>query len=352
MMRGRNAMIEGLEGRTLFAGGMTIFVFDADDSASTYAVVGMDRGGTFVTPSVRPNGSIRVVGTETDDAITVERTVGVHEQDDGAAATSGRTPDGEFDIVNVIGPDGSRAIIPIANGYTGGIPAFLGGQRAQYRDEIRENEAFLKGATTGPGKDLPNAEEVAAEAQARIDAARLGLARLDLLEAALPAGDFVRVTVGGAYDYYVQLGATLPADARLTIDAGAGNDAVTVSPNVPLKATINGGSGADVLTTGKKTSLVYAGGGKDRLISRSTKGAMLDGGQGADRYFNRTPNEVNVIGRADGDTMVFATGSVPINRSAYVGNTPNADGLFAVRYVTNWASDSSGSGVEYVKPIA
>jgi hypothetical protein len=88
-----------------------------------------------------------------------------------------------------------------------------------------------------------------------------------------------RIRVAGMYDAYL-----LPGDApvKISIDSGAGDDVISIAPNVQMKTTIAGGKGSDTIISGKQKSYLSGGAGDDRLVSRSKKGGTLDGGAGSD----------------------------------------------------------------------
>jgi len=307
-----------------------------DRSMMTFSPLdGVARAGVFTLPTIRADGSARVTGSEGDDDITIEATTGFAETKDDKGAPS----DGEHDFLNVIDPTTGERYI--ASGFEmTSIDGMLTMEAGALRGET-DRLADIKAAAT-----YDNREEAIAESEARIAAIEEQIARYEALKPVIESGRFVHYTLAGVYDYYVQIADDQPTTARVTVDAGAGNDAVTISPNVPMKSTLYGGSGADVLTTGKKTTSVFAGGGKDRLINRSTKGATLDGGQGADRYFNRTAGDVNVIGRDDGDRMIFASGYVSLARTVLIAGTPNASGYYALSV---FAADSGdGSPAQFI----
>ena len=129
---------------------------------------------------------------------------------------------------------------------------------------------------------------------------------------------YVRCSLAGAYHFYAAVSGNLRTASRVRIDAGNGNDVVALSNNVPLKATVNGGSGADKLTGGKKKATLCGGGGSDRLFSRSAYGGTLDGGKGADKYYNRF-GEVQVLARDDGDCVLLGNTPVPVTCNGTLG---------------------------------
>jgi Ca2+-binding RTX toxin-like protein len=106
--------------------------------------------------------------------------------------------------------------------------------------------------------------------------------------------------------------------SRIRIDAGGGSDTVSVANNVPIRTTVTGGAGADKLTSGSKRTLLSGGGGGDRLFSRSRHGGTLDGGKGADRYYNRF-GEIQVMARADGDRVMVNDAAVKVAQPGVFG---------------------------------
>lgn len=78
---------------------------------------------------------------------------------------------------------------------------------------------------------------------------------------------------------------TLPADVeQLRIEAGLGNDVVTVGPSVGRGVILDGGFGNDTLAGGAGGNLLVGGPGADELHGNGGKDE-LRGGDGADRLF-------------------------------------------------------------------
>lgn len=72
------------------------------------------------------------------------------------------------------------------------------------------------------------------------------------------------------------------ADVRkVVIDAGNGNDRVTIQPSVPLSTWIFGGTGNDTLSGGSRVDRIYGGHNNDR-ISGGGGNDRLYGGAGSD----------------------------------------------------------------------
>lgn len=351
-------MIEGLESRRMFSAD-PVRVINGDGtpidiSQSTVIRYGEKVGlivlgknaaglparriGTFDLPSVKSDGSTRVSGSDEGDVITAESTTGVHEVLD----ENGRDADGEADFINMIDPTTGERRIANRSDF-----ANIGGQIKSYSSVAEGTEHELADARAA------NRTEDLESLQAELDSYHAKIAELRVLEDLVDNGRFIHYTLAGVYDCYVQIADDQSSAARVTVDAGEGNDTVSISSNVPMKSTLRGDSGADVLTSGKRSTLIYGGGGKDRLINRSTKGGTLDGGQGADRYFNKTTSDVQIVGRNDGDQMIAGEGSVPITRVVMVSQALGRDGYWSVREVRHNEDGSvSLELLELVKPTA
>jgi Ca2+-binding RTX toxin-like protein len=77
------------------------------------------------------------------------------------------------------------------------------------------------------------------------------------------------------------------------VDAGAGNNVITLDPSVTLPATLIGGSGDDQLTGGSGPNTISGGGGND----------TLKGGSGNDLISDSGPGNANVQGMGGDDTI-------------------------------------------------
>lgn len=296
------------------------------------------RTGSFVLPSLKSDGSLRITGSDEADVITVESVSSYDER-----YTGNKPADSEYDFVHLIDPETGERFIT-----SGSEIQNIDANIRNYGMVVDSSQRDL--AYTEALPPSAEREESLAAIKSSLASEQKTLKRYETTKAQLAVGGFVKVTFAGVYEYYLQIPAGgLPSTARVTVDSGAGNDTVSISPNVPMKSTLYGGSGADVLTTGKKTASVFAGGGKDRLINRSVKGATLDGGQGADRYFNKTSADVNVIGRADGDQMIVSGGSIQILQNVFV-TMPIGGGSYALRQA-KWG-ETELTIVDYVEPTA
>lgn len=89
-----------------------------------------------------------------------------------------------------------------------------------------------------------------------------------------------------------------PQQARdLTIDAGRGNDAITVDANVPYDLKLRGGSGNDTIVGGAGNDQIDGGSGDDDI----------DGGAGNDRIWGRAGDDEIDGGEGD-DTLLGGDG--------------------------------------------
>lgn len=81
------------------------------------------------------------------------------------------------------------------------------------------------------------------------------------------------------------------------VDAGGGNDTVTVGKSVPVSTILNGGAGLDDLVGGHNTDRISGGNGDDKLVGRMGPDQLL-GGAGND----------TLIGGSGKDTLVGGPG--------------------------------------------
>lgn len=271
------------------------------------------RAGVFELPSVKADGSSRVVGTSGDDVIIVEAATGVDE-----VAPDNDPADHAYDFLNLVDPTTGKRYVTTTH------------ELARADETIETLEGFIEGdrgwieayeATDAENGNDAHAEQIA-DLEAHLEMRLAQVARLRHTQSLVADGQFIRYTLEGVYDYYVQVVDGSPSIPRVTVDAGAGSDVVTISPNVPMKATVYGGSGGDTITTGKRQTNVFAGGGKDKLVNRSTKGAVLDGGQSSDRYYNNASAQVQIVGRNDGDVLVVPGATFEVQQTLFVRPSP------------------------------
>ncbi|HEU4599978.1 MAG TPA: hypothetical protein VFS26_09530 [Solirubrobacterales bacterium] len=97
-----------------------------------------------------------------------------------------------------------------------------------------------------------------------------------------------------------------PEIAGFEVNVAAGDDTVVLAPNVPVPATLRGGSGRDRLVGGGVSDKIVAGPGADVLSGR--RGAdWLFGGNGRDRLLGG-PGDDQLTGGAQTDVLIGGTG--------------------------------------------
>jgi len=90
----------------------------------------------------------------------------------------------------------------------------------------------------------------------------------------------------------VLLRARSSAVSQIVVNAGDGNDSVTINSNIKLETLIDGGNGNDFLSGGSGKDVIYGGEGNDRLYGNAGADLLygndgndtLDGGLGADYH--------------------------------------------------------------------
>lgn len=91
------------------------------------------------------------------------------------------------------------------------------------------------------------------------------------------------------------------AIASFEVNAGGGDDRITVGGTVPIPVTMRGGYGRDLLIGGSGDDRLIGGPGNDRLVGRG--GAdLLAGGRGNDRLIGGRGDDV-LIGGLGRDTL-------------------------------------------------
>ncbi len=108
-----------------------------------------------------------------------------------------------------------------------------------------------------------------------------------------------RIRVGGKADGIV-FSYPNSSVTRILVDAGGGNDRVTVETTLSLRTTLAGGAGHDVLLGGSGNDHLAGGSGNDKLVGRKGND-VLDGGSGIDlvEYSDRGRGE-GVVASLDG----------------------------------------------------
>ena len=125
----------------------------------------------------------------------------------------------------------------------------------------------------------------------------------------------IYVTVNGK----LLLRAKSSAVTKIIVDAGDGDDTVTINSNISLETLIYGGAGNDTLTGGSGKNTIYGGAGNDRITGGAGKD-FLYGGDG-----NDTLNGGNGVDYLNGGTGV--------------------DTLYVKRSVDHW---ETGPGIERI----
>lgn len=91
------------------------------------------------------------------------------------------------------------------------------------------------------------------------------------------------------------------AIAGFEVNAGGGNDSVTISPKVPVPVTLRAGPGDDRLLGGAVADKIVGGNGNDTLIGRGG-GDWLFGGPGDDWIFGG-PGDDRLLAEAGDDVL-------------------------------------------------
>ena len=294
-------------------------------------IITFPTGERILLPGVKSDGSVSLFGTPSADTVTVERVTGLDSNDPTLMG-----------VVYFPMPDGVGGV-PLVGVGIGAIkdPAKLENLLDAERTSLAEHQQQLADAQAAPGVD-PDDDSTfhALERQIMFDQFAVDELQYVLAKISQPV-DYVRYRLDGTYEIFVEASVGLTIQSRIRIDTGDGADIVSVSNNVPLRSTIAGGAGADKLTSGSKRTLLYGGGGKDRLFSRSKHGGTLDGGTGADKYYNRF-GEIQIAARADGDAIVVDGVPVPVIKPGTFGIEGNFDaGLPARSYYLIEAGDET-----------
>jgi Ca2+-binding RTX toxin-like protein len=95
------------------------------------------------------------------------------------------------------------------------------------------------------------------------------------------------------------------------VNAGGGNDAITISPKVTVPATLRGGPGNDRLRGGGGNDKLIGGSGDDKLIGEGGED-WLYGGPGDDSLYGG-PGSDKLVGGPGDDVMVGGPGHDTLN---------------------------------------
>jgi Ca2+-binding RTX toxin-like protein len=96
------------------------------------------------------------------------------------------------------------------------------------------------------------------------------------------------------------------AIAGFEINGNGGNDTISLSPTVPVPATLRGGPGDDHLTGGAGDDKLVGGPGDDTLIGRGG-GDSLFGGSGDDKLFGGSGDD-RLLGGSGVDALLGGSG--------------------------------------------
>lgn len=96
------------------------------------------------------------------------------------------------------------------------------------------------------------------------------------------------------------------AIAGFEINGNGGDDTITLSPSVPVPATLRGGPGDDRLVGGAGNDKLVGGPGNDTLVGRGGDD-LLFGGPGDDKLFGGSGND-RLFGGPGDDVLVGGSG--------------------------------------------
>jgi hypothetical protein len=91
------------------------------------------------------------------------------------------------------------------------------------------------------------------------------------------------------------------------VNAGGGNDTVTVAREIPIPVTLRGGPGQDRLVGGGADDRLVGGSGDDTLIGRAGNDSLF-GGSGNDRLLGGSGDD-QLHGDSGADTLLGGSGS-------------------------------------------
>jgi len=104
--------------------------------------------------------------------------------------------------------------------------------------------------------------------------------------------------------------------AGFEVNAGPGDDTVSLSHDVPIPATLRGGAGNDKLVGGAVADKLIGGSGDDILIGRAGDD-WLYGGSGDDKLLGGTGNDL-LRGGSGQNTMLGGPGQNVVSARAFV----------------------------------
>ena len=130
----------------------------------------------------------------------------------------------------------------------------------------------------------------------------LGTRGSDTISVAIDSQDPTKLDVTLNSDHMQQF--DLASVKRIWVNAGKGNDAVTVDAAVIVNATLIGGAGNDSLTGGGGNDLLVGGGGDD-VLSGGAGNDTLSGGGGSDMITGGTGADTFGSDDADSEKLDF-----------------------------------------------
>ena len=110
--------------------------------------------------------------------------------------------------------------------------------------------------------------------------------KMSLFVGGTPGNDSISIVASGRRQVQVRINGKnqgkFAVTSGLFVYGGAGNDTLSVAPNIKLPALLDGGLGSDILLGGGGNDILLGGAGNDRLFGRAGR-KLLIGGGGADR---------------------------------------------------------------------
>jgi Ca2+-binding RTX toxin-like protein len=232
-------------------------------------------GAQFSQPTLNDSGRLQITGTPGADQISSEQVTGINTTSDLPAFVFEPTSADEFQTMH------AKFVYDFFASQTDKVPDARGGFESapqlvqDYQQALSSKEANPPAGWSQD--DVTQYNNIIACLNWNIKHYQEQLDRFKNVS-------FTLVHVAGKYDVYVESPDT---PITIAIDAGAGNDTISIAPNVNAKTSILGGKGNDMLISGKMHTYLAGGAGNDVLVSRSKHGGTLDGGPGTDTFDSR-----------------------------------------------------------------
>lgn len=274
----------------------------------------------FLQPTISNAGRLQIYGTVNSDQISITQVTGLDSKSDLPAfiyvpnTDSSQSSAWVYDFVgsqsNLL-PNGKKALVP-ANKLL-----------KEYQQELAANQA-------NPPAGWDKADVTAANGI--IQAINSETKSYQTMIKKYQNTALTRVDVAGLFDVYTL--ATNPP-AIIAIDSGAGNDTISVAPDVQSKLSVVGGKGNDTITSGSRHAYLSGGAGDDVLIGRSKHGGTLDGGAGSDTLESRDGN-MNIVDVDSSDHIIADGTNYPISTAlaATNGAASGAKSIFSDLFLT------------------